>query len=286
LVYAIALFGGVNTETARDRLRGITDMLIGQTDLAAEAEQCRRFGSIGKHIDGLVVPQPVAVVGDTLIVFEYFDGIAAYDLPRSSPNQEKYAMTLFKFVVVSLLLHGTTHADLHAGNVLFNEETGTMAVIDFGLVYSAPPEAQKRLSEAIKAVVGDKPLCLSNVGAAVCAAVALEPSDVIDALGEEDRASLHRAIAALLDTVLQERGLGLARPWRFSQHVRESPGCADVHASEYGLQLWHAMAGMRAHALTLSGDDPATLVRLAERTLGELLHRDLLTTHVENEYGC
>jgi predicted unusual protein kinase regulating ubiquinone biosynthesis (AarF/ABC1/UbiB family) len=58
----------------------------------------------------------------------------------SKEDYYDFAIKLNKFVFITLLMHGTTHGDLHGGNVLFIKDTNNnnnikIGLIDFGILY-------------------------------------------------------------------------------------------------------------------------------------------------------
>jgi hypothetical protein len=277
LAYAIAVFGGTGLDAARRGLASITDALVAQTDLETEAQQCRRFGEFGKHIDDLCVPQPVAVVDGSLIVFQRFDGVPCHGLSPNTPHRKTYIVAILKFIVISTLMHGVTHGDLHSGNVLFNEETGIVGVIDFGLVYSAPPEIQARVTAAIDVLVDeDRPIDLFRVFASIWVHALLVPTETVDTMEKSDYESLLEDLTVLFRQSVSDWDLGLSMPRRFWDRVRQTPGWEEVNVCDYGMQIWHTILSARAMLMTLCEDDPGRLLGTFESTISTLLHLDLI----------
>jgi predicted unusual protein kinase regulating ubiquinone biosynthesis (AarF/ABC1/UbiB family) len=74
---------------------------------------------------------------DNVIVMEFIDGRTISEL---NPDEYvSYSKSIIKYGIVSTVLHGFTHADLHAGNILFLPDY-KIALLDFGLVHNVSPE--------------------------------------------------------------------------------------------------------------------------------------------------
>ena len=75
-----------------------------------------------------------------VIVMEYINGIKINQINQE--DYEQFAKLVIKFGLVTTILHGVTHGDLHAGNILFIKDnndkkyTYKIGVIDFGIIYN------------------------------------------------------------------------------------------------------------------------------------------------------
>jgi hypothetical protein len=276
LAQVVAWMGNVSIATAQRGIETIFDSLLQQTDVDAEAEACRRFGAACQHIDGVVIPQPVAVVSGTMLVLEHFDGVPLHELPASSPHRDAYARALIKAVLIPILLHGMVHADLHAGNVLFRESDGVVAIIDFGLFHTADEVAMDGMVAAMPALLaGDADPSLFGILAKLCVGGVLSPPELIDDLSTEQHTALVSAVAEMLQEATEARDFGMVSiTTRFMPRLRALPGCEKLTVAPYGIQLWQAAAAVRALAIGLGGSR-ADLVALVESTLRGLVHLDL-----------
>jgi predicted unusual protein kinase regulating ubiquinone biosynthesis (AarF/ABC1/UbiB family) len=67
----------------------------------------------------------------------------------SSEQKKMYSSQLMDILMQSLLVGGFVHADLHVGNLIFQEKS--LAVIDFGLMISLTEEEKKIMTDIIQA---------------------------------------------------------------------------------------------------------------------------------------
>jgi serine/threonine protein kinase len=268
----------VDNETAQRGRKTVFEALLQQTDLDAEAAACRKFGEACQHIDGVVVPQPVAVVDECMLILEYFDGVSLHELPTASPHRHAYAQSLIKAIFIPILLHGLVHADLHAGNVLFRESDGTVGIIDFGLVYIANKEAMDGMMAAMPDMLSDdEDPTLFDILATLCVGGVLEPRDVVNNLNTKQHSALVTAVANMLKDASEASDFGMvSTTTRFMPELRTLPGCEKLNCAPYGIQLWQAASAVRALAVGLGGSR-AGLIILVDSTLRRLVHLDLLS---------
>ena len=86
----------------------------------------------------LVYPE-VTTKFSNIILMEYIKGITIKDI--KSNDYDEYSKQIIKFVLVTTLINGVCHGDLHMGNILFiKDENDTkykykIGILDFGIVY-------------------------------------------------------------------------------------------------------------------------------------------------------
>jgi predicted unusual protein kinase regulating ubiquinone biosynthesis (AarF/ABC1/UbiB family) len=86
-----------------------------------------------------------------VIYMEYINGLSINKIEEA--DYEAFAKQVLKFGLVSTLIHGVSHGDLHSGNVLFIKDESDekykykIGVLDFGIIYEANPEFKQTLLE-------------------------------------------------------------------------------------------------------------------------------------------
>lgn len=74
-----------------------------------------------------------------VIMMEYIKGLTIKDIKCN--DYDEYSRQIIKFVLVTTLINGTCHGDLHMGNILFiKDENDTkykykIGILDFGIIY-------------------------------------------------------------------------------------------------------------------------------------------------------
>ena len=122
--------------------------LLHQIDFRREAEMLERFGRLFR--DNPKVKVPLVFMDrctDELIVMEYLDGYRPIPTFRDDPELAKSAvLTGLRALYKMIFNAGLIHCDLHASNILCNDE-GRVALIDFGFVSVMTPKAKQDFSE-------------------------------------------------------------------------------------------------------------------------------------------
>jgi predicted unusual protein kinase regulating ubiquinone biosynthesis (AarF/ABC1/UbiB family) len=92
-----------------------------------------------KYIKIPTVQQDVTNKFSNIIMMEYIKGETLQTL---APNDyDKYSKQVIKFVLVTLLMNGLCHGDLHVGNILFIKDENDLkykykiGILDFGIIY-------------------------------------------------------------------------------------------------------------------------------------------------------
>ena len=103
-----------------------------QTQLKDEAANCERFGELCKNVDGLCVPEVYEVISNDFVIFEYLDGKSVAEVGSVSEEiRRSWCKTSIKSFIVTALVEGEVHGDMHAGNFLFNDVSGGVGLLDF-----------------------------------------------------------------------------------------------------------------------------------------------------------
>jgi len=113
-----------------------------QTDFTREVENIKMMKNNSKHLKYIKIPnvyEDVTNKFSNIIMMEYIKGETISSV--NPADYIEYSKQIIKFVLVSMLMTGRCHGDLHIGNILFiKDENDTkykykIGVLDFGLVY-------------------------------------------------------------------------------------------------------------------------------------------------------
>ena len=97
-----------------------TQVIRKQCDFLMEVNQMNHMTENCKGLKYVKIPKvypEVTCFHPNVIMMEYIDGKTIDQI--NSSDHTKYAELVIKFGIVTLLLHGDTHGDLHSGNILF-----------------------------------------------------------------------------------------------------------------------------------------------------------------------
>ena len=134
--------------TIIDALLEITDVFYTQLDFRKEVENHKRFQALFTQKPYVVFPTLIEEECNAKqIVMTRLNG---EPLPTRSAEQKKlYASYLTGLLMQGLLVDGFVHADLHVGNLMFQEKT--IGVLDFGLMIELSKEEKTILTDIIQA---------------------------------------------------------------------------------------------------------------------------------------
>lgn len=130
----------------------ISDNFNSQLNFVNEYNNHHRFYEMFKECEYIKVPQLFSSeCTEDRIVMTKMEGMAIHELTEE--QKEKSVSRLARLIVQCLVQHGLLHADLHAGNIMFNEDY--IGIIDFGFMISMTQEEVDVLSQLFKAFAMD-----------------------------------------------------------------------------------------------------------------------------------
>jgi predicted unusual protein kinase regulating ubiquinone biosynthesis (AarF/ABC1/UbiB family) len=122
------------------------DSMTQQLNFAEEVKNTIEMREKCKNMEYVKIPEinsEITTLYPNVIMMEFIDG---NHISKIDPEDyEIYARQVLKYGFVSAFTGGSTHADMHAGNILFlKDENGyKIALIDFGLVTRIDSESLK-----------------------------------------------------------------------------------------------------------------------------------------------
>lgn len=119
------------------------DIIRHQTNFLEEVDNMNQMRDNCKHLKYVVIPYADKHVTEQypdVILMDYIQGQKIHQLNKQ--DYEGFAKQVIKFGIVTSIVHGVTHGDLHSGNLLFIKDANDakypykIGVLDFGIVYS------------------------------------------------------------------------------------------------------------------------------------------------------
>jgi ubiquinone biosynthesis protein len=113
-----------------------------QTNFLEEIDNMNRIRENCKNLKYVKIPTAIreaTEVYPNIILMEFIEGIKINQIKED--DYDGFAKLVVKFGLVSTIVHGVTHGDLHSGNVLFiKDDKDTkypykIGIIDFGIIY-------------------------------------------------------------------------------------------------------------------------------------------------------
>ena len=270
-------------------------VLESQLDFKQEAENTRIFYNNFQHIDYVKIPMVVqeeTPLNNEYIIMEYIEGLSFSSLPESL--YITYAKMLTKMGITCVLINGTAHGDLHAGNIIFIENSDEkcqmenvpkfqIGIVDFGLII--------KISQKIRDALQFAGMNYRRSGKMVEVArtylnVTLDPSNFLDTIDKESSDFIVNEVARLMtDTMRDDSTLSQGKVYQSFQIVNKY--IHDVLAPNNKIKLDRDFASMQV-ALSMSNGVTMQLCendfnRQVADSMDELFHTDLFENDSDDE---
>ena len=235
------------------------NVLEEQLDFQQEKENTNLFYRNFEYIDYVKVPEIIEEdkpLNNEYIIMEYIEG-----KPFDSVDPkvyDKYASLVMKMALNCLLINGTIHGDLHAGNIIFIENSDhvveqenipkyQIGVIDLGLVVTVPTDLKELANFSIMNLRKEHKFIEI---AERCLRVTLYPHDFLDTLNEKDRSYILQTAADLIADILKE-GNTISQMNAYDSFEHIITYIQNVIAKDYKIKLDKNIASMQV-AISMS----------------------------------
>lgn len=149
-VYMVSWIKSISKYRLSESIENNIDMIRNQTNFVQEVANMQQMKENCKGLKYVVIPSVYThACSDNVIVMEYIDGLKINDVLPT--DYETFAKLIVKFGIVTTLVHGFAHGDLHSGNIFFIKSNNTykIGIIDFGIVYSLNSKYKARIFDAL-----------------------------------------------------------------------------------------------------------------------------------------
>jgi predicted unusual protein kinase regulating ubiquinone biosynthesis (AarF/ABC1/UbiB family) len=147
-VYIMSFVPYLNTLDVATVFNKNIDSLKQQLDFNQEVENMIEAQDNCKNLSYIKIPQVYEEVTKkypNVIMMDFIEGKTIQEIDEK--DYSEYAALLLKYGMVSLLIHGTSHGDMHAGNILFLKDDATqeykICLLDFGIVLKMDDKIRK-----------------------------------------------------------------------------------------------------------------------------------------------
>jgi predicted unusual protein kinase regulating ubiquinone biosynthesis (AarF/ABC1/UbiB family) len=268
-----------------DLIQRNIDMIQHQIHFQEEVDHMIRIKENCKALPYVKIPEvyPEFTQQDSnLIVMDFMEGMKINDILEE--DYEPFAKQVLKFGFVTTLLHGFTHGDLHAGNILFikNSEpdgktTYQLGILDFGIMFPIHESFKHTLLEITADLFTDPPDQIAK--RFLHSELIIQPLKTIENLDQEHYQYLLDIMTfSLNETIHRNKDGNQIRLYDFIYNLHSYLKVHSLHSLGLSLsddfvktQLVLAMA----HGITMKLCKE-NYIGLADRVINELFHIDLL----------
>ena len=155
-MYLLSFIPLINKYQLSEVVNKNIEIIRHQTDFLEEVDNMNLIKNNCKNLKYIIIPTANRSITEQypdIIVMEYIHGIKINQIQKE--DYEQFAKLVVKFGLVTTILHGVTHGDLHSGNILFIKDkndlkyTYKIGVIDFGIIYNIEPKYKDEIFDVL-----------------------------------------------------------------------------------------------------------------------------------------
>jgi predicted unusual protein kinase regulating ubiquinone biosynthesis (AarF/ABC1/UbiB family) len=267
-----------------DLIQRNIDIIKHQVNFHEEVQNMIQIKKNCKNLNYIKIPDVYPEITNTfsdVIMMEYIEGAKINEIYEH--DYEGFARQVLKFGFVTSMVHGFTHGDLHAGNILFIKDTNDiqypykLGILDFGIMYP--------INEHFKNIVFDITCDLFNQPVEKIAkkildnGLIIQPLNIIQSLEEKQKKYILDILTfALNETIHNSKDAKQIRLYDFIHQLHSHIQNSSLHSMGLYLsddfvktQLVIAMA----HGITMKLCKE-NYIELADKVINELFHTDLI----------
>jgi len=282
-IYVMSFFPIVNKYHVPQTVKKNISIIRQQTNFHTEIQNMAKIKHNCRNLKYVKIPSANAEVTQkypNVIFMEYINGMAINKVLES--DYESFAKQVLKFGLVTTLIHGVSHGDLHSGNVLFIKDEDDekykykVGVLDFGIIYEADPEFKQSLlefaAEMMTSPTEDLAKKVLNTGL-------IEPLEVIQNLPKVHYDNIVKIVGDILyETIHKSKQANQLKIYHFlttfhSYMSKNELLELGLKPSDHFVKTQLALAMSHGVTLTLCKDD---YINLTDQVLNEIFHTKFL----------
>lgn len=254
-----------------------------QTDFIKEIENMELIRENSKNLKYVVIPKVYREVTEdnsNLIMMEYIDGEKITELKEE--EYKEYAKLVVKFGLVSYIMNGVTHGDLHSGNILFLKDEKDekykkkIGILDFGIIYKYGEKYKYDMFE----ILSEMYECDRRETAIKSLNLIVEPEGVLERLPEYDYNKIVNISLELLNESLENsKNANQYQIFKFISLLKEYLSKREllelgIHMKDDFIKTQMFMA--MSHGVTLKLCKQENVLELFDECLNEIFNKKLL----------
>ena len=282
-IYVMSFLPIVNKYHIPQTVKKNISIIRQQTNFHTEIENMAKIKHNCRNLKYVKIPTAdieVTKKYPNVIFMDYIIG-----MPINKVLEEDYvpfAKQVLKFGLVTTLVHGVSHGDLHSGNVLFIKDDADekykykVGVLDFGIIYEADPEFKQSLLEFASEMMTAP---TQELAKKVLSTGLIEPLEVIQNLPKVHYDNIVKIVGDILyETIHKSKEANQLKIYHFltsfhSYMSRNELLELGLKPSDHFVKTQLALAMSHGVTLTLCKDD---YINLTDQVLNELFHTKFL----------
>ena len=232
-MYLCSYFSFVKQYQLENILYKNIELIKNQTHFNKEVENIRIMKNNCSQLKYVKIPYVYSNITDeypNIIVMEFIDGLKINEIKKE--DSEPFAKLVIKFGLVSTVIHGIVHGDLHAGNILFiknknntNTNTNTniplyqIGILDFGIMFPIEMECKDFLFKLFSCMFEQTS---RNTAIFLLNSSFFEPPGIMQQLPREEYDNIVSICEEIIETTLfQSKKANQIQIYRFLYKIKE-----------------------------------------------------------------
>jgi predicted unusual protein kinase regulating ubiquinone biosynthesis (AarF/ABC1/UbiB family) len=282
-MYILSFIPIINKYQLAEVVNKNIEIIRHQTNFLEEIDNMDRIRENCKNLKYAKIPKANRQVTEEypdIILMDRIEGIKINEVKEE--DYEPFAKLVVKFGLVTTVVHGVAHGDLHAGNILFikdkhdTEYPHKIGIIDFGIIYEVGTEFKELMFECFTQMFDISP----REGAEkILNSCIIEPPGIFKTIPVEDYNNIIAFTEKILDdTVYKSKEANQIQLYKFISKFKEylskdKLSNLGIRPSDDFVKSQLVLAMSHGVTLTLCKDDFITLM---DKVINELFHTKML----------
>ena len=282
-IYILSFIPIVNKYQIADVINRNIEIIRHQTNFLEEIDNMDKFRENCRHLKYVKIPtanRQVTQEYPNMILMDYVEGIKINQIKEE--DYEPFSKLIVKFGIVTTIIHGVTHGDLHGGNILFIKDLNDVkyphkiGVIDFGIIYEVGTQYKGLLFDVFTQIFEKSPResaeILLNSGI-------IEPLGILQQIPKNDYDAILLFTEEIInDTIHSSKKANQIQIYKFISKLKEylskdKLANIGIRPSDDFVKSQLVLAMSHGVTLTLCKDDFITLM---DKVINELFHIEML----------
>lgn len=253
-----------------------------QTNFLEEVENSKKIRENCKNLKYIKIPyvyDNVTKQFDNVILMEYIDGLKITNVKEC--DYEGFAKQIVKFGIVTTIVHGVTHGDLHSGNILFikdqndTEYPHKIGIIDFGIIYQLNQAYRDMLFDILTQIFDMSP---EESAEKILNSGIVEPINILKTIPKEDYNNILKFTEEIIsETISSSKKANQIQIYKFISRLNEYLSKKEliyigIRPSDDFIKSQLVLAMAHGVTLTLCKDN---FIELMDKTINELFHTEM-----------
>jgi predicted unusual protein kinase regulating ubiquinone biosynthesis (AarF/ABC1/UbiB family) len=283
LMYILSFIPIVHKYQLSDVVHNNIEIIRHQTNFKQEIENMKLLRENCNNLKYIKIPtanEHITAEYDNIIVMEYIHGMKINEIQQA--DYEPFAKLVVKFGIVTTIIHGVTHGDLHGGNILFIKDNADnrypykLGVIDFGIIHKVESHLKGMIFDVITNLFEKSPresaIKLLHSGI-------LDPPEILTQIPKQDYEHIVDICEEMLsETINQSKHANQIQIYKFLSTLRECLSKKDlsnigIRPSDQFVKGQLILAMSHGVTLTLCKDK---FIPLMDTVINELFRTNML----------